>query len=111
MNSTWAPATSSITFDSTQGRTGHKAVDGTGIDQEQPFPGTIGRGGVANGYRYVGETHITILTEVPVAANTVGIRVHDLGKVGGVVGLPEHAIPLALAFFNIGVEAGQLTGS
>lgn len=44
-------------------------------------------------------------------ANTVGIRVHDLGKVGGVVGLPEHAIPLALAFFNIGVEAGQLTGS
>jgi HupE / UreJ protein len=24
------------------------------------------------------------------------------------VGLPEHAIPLALAFFNVGVELGQL---
>jgi hypothetical protein len=23
-------------------------------------------------------------------------------------GLPEHAIPLALAFFNVGVEVGQL---
>ncbi len=35
---------------------------------------------------------------------------HGLGFVGALleVGLPEHAIPLALAFFNIGVEAGQL---
>ena len=24
------------------------------------------------------------------------------------IGLPEHAIPLALLFFNLGVEAGQL---
>jgi hydrogenase/urease accessory protein HupE len=35
---------------------------------------------------------------------------HGLGFAGALreTGLPEHAIPLALAFFNIGVEAGQL---
>ena len=35
---------------------------------------------------------------------------HGLGFAGALreIGLPEHAIPLALAFFNIGVEAGQL---
>jgi hypothetical protein len=35
---------------------------------------------------------------------------HGLGFAGALreVGLPEHAIPLALAFFNIGVEFGQL---
>jgi len=35
---------------------------------------------------------------------------HGFGFAGALreVGLPEHAIPLALAFFNIGVEAGQL---
>jgi len=35
---------------------------------------------------------------------------HGLGFAGALrdVGLPEHAMPLALAFFNIGVEAGQL---
>jgi hypothetical protein len=35
---------------------------------------------------------------------------HGLGFAGALreVGLPEHAIPLALAFFNVGVEAGQL---
>jgi hypothetical protein len=35
---------------------------------------------------------------------------HGLGFAGALreVGLPEHAIPLALAFFNIGVEIGQL---
>jgi hypothetical protein len=35
---------------------------------------------------------------------------HGLGFAGALreVGLPEQAIPLALAFFNIGVEAGQL---
>ncbi len=35
---------------------------------------------------------------------------HGLGFVGALheVGLPEHAIPLALAFFNLGVEADQL---
>lgn len=35
---------------------------------------------------------------------------HGLGFAGALreIGLPEHAIPLALAFFNIGVETGQL---
>lgn len=35
---------------------------------------------------------------------------HGLGFAGALtdIGLPEHAIPLALLFFNIGVEAGQL---
>jgi hypothetical protein len=35
---------------------------------------------------------------------------HGVGFAGALreVGLPEHAIPLALAFFNIGVELGQL---
>ena len=35
---------------------------------------------------------------------------HGFGFAGALreVGLPEHAIPWALAFFNIGVEAGQL---
>jgi len=35
---------------------------------------------------------------------------HGLGFAGALqqVGLPQHAIPLALAFFNVGVETGQL---
>lgn len=35
---------------------------------------------------------------------------HGLGFAGALseVGLPEHAVPLALLFFNVGVEAGQL---
>lgn len=35
---------------------------------------------------------------------------HGFGFAGalGEIGLPEHAIPLALLFFNLGVEAGQL---
>lgn len=35
---------------------------------------------------------------------------HGLGFAGALnqIGLPDHAIPLALAFFNIGVEVGQL---
>jgi len=35
---------------------------------------------------------------------------HGLGFAGALreVGLPDHAIPLSLAFFNVGVEAGQL---
>jgi hypothetical protein len=35
---------------------------------------------------------------------------HGLGFAGALseVGLPQHAIPLALLFFNVGVEAGQL---
>ncbi len=35
---------------------------------------------------------------------------HGLGFAGALreVGLPQHAIPVALLFFNIGVELGQL---
>ena len=35
---------------------------------------------------------------------------HGLGFAGALseVGLPQHAIPLALLFFNVGVELGQL---
>ena len=35
---------------------------------------------------------------------------HGLGFAGALreVGMPEHAVPLALLFFNLGVEAGQL---
>ena len=42
-------------------------------------------------------------------AFTFGL-LHGFGFAGALteIGLPEHAIPLALAFFNIGVEAGQL---
>jgi hypothetical protein len=42
-----------------------------------------------------------------------GIRVRSAARTGFYralreVGLPEHAIPLALLFFNVGVELGQL---
>jgi hypothetical protein len=42
-------------------------------------------------------------------AFTFGL-LHGLGFAGALseVGLPQHAIPLALLFFNLGVEAGQL---
>jgi hypothetical protein len=35
---------------------------------------------------------------------------HGFGFAGALaeIGLPEHAIPLALFFFNVGVEVGQL---
>ena len=35
---------------------------------------------------------------------------HGFGFAGALteIGLPEHAIPLALLFFNVGVEVGQL---
>jgi len=35
---------------------------------------------------------------------------HGFGFAGALseIGLPEHAIPLALLFFNVGVELGQL---
>jgi HupE / UreJ protein len=35
---------------------------------------------------------------------------HGFGFAGALreVGLPEHAVPLALLFFNLGVEVGQL---
>jgi hypothetical protein len=42
-------------------------------------------------------------------AFTFGL-LHGLGFAGALsdVGLPQHAIPLALLFFNVGVELGQL---
>jgi len=42
-------------------------------------------------------------------AFTFGL-LHGFGFAGALseIGLPEHAIPLALLFFNLGVEAGQL---
>ena len=44
-----------------------------------------------------------------IAAFVFGL-LHGLGFAGALreMGLPEHAVPLALAFFNVGVEAGQL---
>ena len=42
-------------------------------------------------------------------AFTFGL-LHGFGFAGALteIGLPEHAIPLSLLFFNLGVEAGQL---
>ena len=44
-----------------------------------------------------------------VVAFTFGL-LHGFGFAGALseVGLPQHAIPLALLFFNIGIEVGQL---
>jgi hydrogenase/urease accessory protein HupE len=44
-----------------------------------------------------------------VVAFTFGL-LHGFGFAGALteIGLPEHAIPMALLFFNLGVEAGQL---
>jgi len=44
-----------------------------------------------------------------IVAFTFGL-LHGFGFAGALseIGLPEHAIPLALLFFNLGVEAGQL---
>ena len=59
-------------------------------------------------HRHRGRTGIA--TRKPwVVAFTFGL-LHGLGFAGALrsVGLPDHAIPLALAFFNVGVEAGQL---
>ena len=59
-------------------------------------------------HRHRGRTGIA--TRKPwIVAFTFGL-LHGLGFAGALrsVGLPDHAIPLALAFFNVGVEAGQL---
>jgi hypothetical protein len=59
-------------------------------------------------HRHRGRTGIA--TRKPwIVAFTFGL-LHGLGFAGALqaVGLPGHAIPLALAFFNVGVEAGQL---
>ena len=44
-----------------------------------------------------------------IAAFAFGL-LHGLGFAGGLreTGVPEHAVPIALLFFNLGVEAGQL---
>jgi len=44
-----------------------------------------------------------------IVAFTFGL-LHGFGFAGALsdIGLPEHAIPMALLFFNLGVEAGQL---
>jgi hypothetical protein len=52
----------------------------------------------------------TLTTQFPwVVAFTFGL-LHGFGFAGALseVGLPAHAIPLALLFFNVGVELGQL---
>jgi hypothetical protein len=52
----------------------------------------------------------TLTTQFPwVVAFTFGL-LHGFGFAGALseVGLPTHAIPLALLFFNVGVELGQL---
>ena len=59
-------------------------------------------------HRHRGRTGIA--TRKPwIVAFTFGL-LHGLGFAGALraVGLPDHAIPLALASFNVGVEAGQL---
>ena len=59
-------------------------------------------------HRQQGRT--SIATRKPwIVAFTFGL-LHGLGFAGALreVGLPDHAIPLALAFFNVGVEVGQL---
>ncbi len=58
--------------------------------------------------RHQGRTGIA--TRKPWVVAFVFGLLHGLGFAGALreVGLPDHAIPLALAFFNVGVEAGQL---
>lgn len=56
-----------------------------------------------------GELHLT--HRMPWLVAFVFGLLHGLGFAGalGEIGLPERAIPLALLFFNLGVEAGQLS--
>jgi hypothetical protein len=58
--------------------------------------------------RHQGRTGIA--THKPWVVAFVFGLLHGLGFASALreVGLPDHAIPLALAFFNVGVEAGQL---
>lgn len=59
----------------------------------------------------VGERGVVHLTHrMPWLVAFVFGLLHGLGFAGalGEIGLPERAIPLALLFFNLGVEAGQL---
>jgi len=59
-------------------------------------------------HRHQGRTGIA--TRKPWIVAFVFGLLHGLGFAGALrqVGLPDDAIPLALAFFNVGVEAGQL---
>ena len=59
-------------------------------------------------HRHQGRTGIA--TGKPWIVAFVFGLLHGLGFAGALreIGLPDHAIPLALAFFNMGVEAGQL---
>jgi hydrogenase/urease accessory protein HupE len=59
-------------------------------------------------HRHQGQTGIA--TRKPWIVAFVFGLLHGLGFADALreVGLPDHAIPLALAFFNVGVEAGQL---
>jgi hydrogenase/urease accessory protein HupE len=54
--------------------------------------------------------HAGLAARMPWVVALVFGLLHGLGFAGALreVGLPEHAVPLALGFFNIGVEAGQL---
>jgi hypothetical protein len=59
-------------------------------------------------HRHQGRTGIAM--RKPWIVSFIFGLLHGLGFAGALreVGLPDHAIPLALAFFNVGVEAGQL---
>lgn len=59
-------------------------------------------------HRHRGRT--SIATGKPWLVAFVFGLLHGLGFAGALreIGLPDHAIPLALAFFNLGVEVGQL---
>jgi hydrogenase/urease accessory protein HupE len=59
-------------------------------------------------HRHQGRTGIA--TDKPWIVAFVFGLLHGLGFAGALrdIGLPDDAIPLALAFFNVGVEAGQL---
>lgn len=61
--------------------------------------------------RYFNPAKETTLTEqYPWVVAFVFGLLHGFGFAGALadIGLPQHAIPLALLFFNLGVEAGQL---
>ena len=53
---------------------------------------------------------LTLTERYPWVVAFVFGLLHGFGFAGALadIGLPQHAIPLALLFFNLGVEAGQL---
>ncbi len=56
------------------------------------------------------EKELTLTERFPWVVAFVFGLLHGFGFAGALadIGLPQHAIPLALLFFNLGVEAGQL---